>query len=216
MAVRESANARGDRRSRELRQRLAESISEARVAAGLSLREVARRVGVHVDTLIRLEAADSTTMTVDLVARVAAVLGLKLAASLYVDGDPVRDEGHLKLLARFRARLGPGLRVQAEAPMPISGDPRSGDALVGTEEWSALVEAETRVGDVQLVERRAAAKQRDLGADRLILLVADTGHNREVLRLHPELRERFPIDARTCLRRLGQSLDPGGDALVIL
>lgn len=88
--------------------------------------------------------------------------------------------------------------------------------MIGGNGWDALVEAETRIGDIQLIERRSAAKQRDLGARRLILLVADTRHNREVLRRHPELRERFPIGTRRCLARLGQALDPGGDALVIL
>jgi hypothetical protein len=95
-------------------------------------------------------------------------------------------------------------------------DLRSGDALVGGIEWDALVEAETVLGDLQLVERKAAAKQRDLGAKRLILLVGDTRRNREVIRLHPELRERFPIDTRTCLMRLGSGRDPGGDCLVVL
>jgi hypothetical protein len=169
-----------------------------------------------VDTIIRLEAGDAPTMTVDLVARVAAVLGLQLAASLHPDGDPVRDKAHLEVLARFRARLHPALGWSAEVAIPIAGDQRSGDARIDGGIWDALVEAETRLGDLQLLERRAAAKQRDLGADRLILLVAATRHNREVIRLHPELRERFPIDTRTCLRRLAAGEDPGGDCLVIL
>ena len=100
--------------------------------------------------------------------------------------------------------------------MPATGDQRSGDALVEGPEFDALVEAETVLGNLQLVERKGAAKQRDLGAKRLILLVADTRRNREVIRLHPELRERFPIDTRTCLTRLGGRRDPGGDCLVVL
>lgn len=100
--------------------------------------------------------------------------------------------------------------------MPVTGDLRSGDAVLAGSSWDALIEAETRLGDLQLLERRAAAKQRDLGSTRLILLVADTRHNREVIRLHPELRERFPINTRTCLARLANGLDPGGDCLVVL
>ena len=100
--------------------------------------------------------------------------------------------------------------------MPNVGDRRSGDAMIDGVDWDALVEAETVLADLQLVERKAAAKQRDLGARRLILLVADTRRNREVIRLHPELRERFPIDTRTCLTRLGAGRDPGGDCLVVL
>jgi transcriptional regulator with XRE-family HTH domain len=216
MPVRERPAARGERRSRALRQRLAEALVDARRSAGLSLRELARRLDVSVDTVIRLEAGDRTTMTIDLTARTAAVLGLELAASLYPNGDPVRDGAHLALLERFRARLHPSVRWRTEVPIPIPGDLRSGDALLATAEGDGLVEAETRLGDIQLLERRAAAKQRDLGAKRLILLVADTRHNREAIRLHPELRERFPIDTRTCLMRLGSGRDPGGDCLVVL
>jgi hypothetical protein len=50
----------------------------------------------------------------------------------------------------------------------------------------------------------------------LILLVADTAHNRHVLRLHPELRERFPVCTRKCLAALARGEDPGGDCLVLL
>lgn len=83
-------------------------------------------------------------------------------------------------------------------------------------EGDILVEAETRLDDLQAIERKGAAKARDLGAIRLVLLVADTRHNRQVIRDHPELKERFPIDTRTCLASLGRGEDPGGDALVIL
>jgi hypothetical protein len=100
--------------------------------------------------------------------------------------------------------------------MPNVGGRRSGDAMIDGVDWDALVEAETVLADLQLVERKAAAKQRDLGARRLILLVADTRHNREVLGLHPELRERFPIGTRTCMARLAKALDPRGDCLVVL
>jgi hypothetical protein len=127
-----------------------------------------------------------------------------------------RDRAHLALLSRFRTRLHPRLGWQTDVPIPRAGDRRSGDGVIEGEAWAALVEAETRVGDLQLVERKAAAKQRDLGATRLIVLVADTRHNRAVVRLHPELRERFPIGTRQCLAGLARGLDPGGDCLVVL
>jgi hypothetical protein len=101
-------------------------------------------------------------------------------------------------------------------PIPIVGDPRSGDGLISGEFGDALVEAETHLGDLQAVERQIAAKGRDLGVDRLILLVADTRHNRAVLAAHPEIRERFPIETRACLMQLRRGLDPEGDCLVVL
>ena len=183
---------------------------------GLSLREVARKVGISVDRLTRAECGDPTALTVDLAARIAPVVGLQLAASLHPNGDPVRDRAQLALLQRFRPRLHPSLSWRTEVPMPIAGDQRSGDGLIGGAFGSVLVEAETRITDLQAVERKTFLKKRDLGADRVVLLIADTPNNRKVLDLHPELRERFPIGTRKCLAALGRGEDPGGDCLVIL
>jgi transcriptional regulator with XRE-family HTH domain len=216
MPVRQGPNEIGAARGRFLRQRLSAELRGARLNAGLSLREVAHRLGVSVGRLSRIERAQDGAMTVDLLARFAAVVGLELSANVHPNGDPVRDRAHLGLLARLRRRLHPSLHWRTEVPIPISGDARSADATIGDEGWSAMVEAETRVGDFQLTERKASAKARDLGTLRLILLIADTRHNRSVLRLHPELEERFPVSGRACLRALANGHDPGGDALVVL
>ena len=214
--MRESVDARGRRRARWLGGRIARDLGDARRLAGLSLREVGRRIGIGHQLVAKVERGEAAVLSIDLVSRFAAAVGLELAATLHPSGDPVRDRGHLALLARFRARLGPIVRWRVEVPIPIAGDLRSGDATLEFEGGDALIEAETHLGDVQLIERKATAKQRDLGAGRLILLVADTRHNREVIRLHPELHERFPIDTRRCLARLARGEDPGGDCLVVL
>jgi len=203
-----------------LRAKVARELADARRGSGLSMQSVARAVGVSVDTVRRLERGEPGACTFGLIARVAEAVGLQLAASLHPNGDPVRDQGHLALLNRLRARLGPAARLRTEVPVPIAGDLRSGDAvlMVRSEKGSAgvLLEAETHLDDIQLVERRASAKQRDLAAARLVLVVADTRHNRKVIERHPELRERFPIPARPCLAALSRGNDPGGDALVLL
>jgi transcriptional regulator with XRE-family HTH domain len=212
----ESVATLGARRSAMLRQRLAGEFVNARINGGLSLREVARRVGISVDRLKRAERGDPNVLTIDLAARIAPVVGLQLAASLHPNGDPVRDRAHLALLERFRVRLHPSLSWRTEVPMPIAGDLRGADGMIEAATASIVVEAETRLTDVQAVERKALLKKRDLGADRVIVLVADTPNNRKVLELHPELRERFPIGARKCLAALARGEDPGGDCLVIL
>jgi len=216
MATRDSAAARGIRRSRMLRDRTADALGIARRGAGLSIREVGRRVTVSPDTIRRVDRGDPKALTIDLVARVAEVLGLELAASLHPNGDPTRDRGHLALLDRLRSRIPNTASWRVEVPMPIAGDLRSADAIVTVFEGDILIEAETRLDDLQAIERKCAAKARDLGAFRIVLLVADTRHNRQVARDHPELLERFPIRTRTCLGRLAGGLDPGGDALVIM
>lgn len=216
MPFRESASERGARRGRQLRARTSTELDLARQRAGLSYRELARRLGVSPDTVQRALRGDAGSLTIDLAARLAAVVGLQLSLGLHPDGDPVRDRAHLALLARLHDRLGPGLGWRTEVPIPISGDHRSADAVIGGGGFDILVEAETRLHDVQALERAIAAKQRDLGLARVVLLVADTRHNRTVIDHAEELRRRFPISTRACLAALGRAREPAGDALVIL
>jgi transcriptional regulator with XRE-family HTH domain len=199
-----------------LRHRIAGDLSTARRSANLSMRELARRVGVSLETIIRLERGEPATTTIDLVTRVAQVLGLELAASLYPQGDAIRDRGHLALLERFRRRLPPGVRWRTEVPIPLVGDLRSGDGIVAVGAFTCLVEGETHLGDFQAVERRIGAKARDLGAHRVVLLLADTRHNRMLVNTIPAIRERFPVDMRAWFRAIAKREDPVGDALVIL
>lgn len=215
VAIRDSAAERGARRGRRLLHRTAEDLTNARLAGGLSRREVARRLGVGHARVGRAERGDRGALTIDFAARYAAVVGLELAASLHPAGDPVRDKGHLALLGRLQARLGSGLRWRTEVPVRILGDLRAAAVIIGPG-FGILVEAETHLHDVGAVERRLSAKQRDLGLDRAILLAADTRHNREAVGAVTELRRRFPVDTRGCLASLGRGLDPGADALVIL
>jgi hypothetical protein len=100
--------------------------------------------------------------------------------------------------------------------MPIAGDLRAGDGTLEGTFGTVLIEAETRVTDIQAIERKATLKMRDLGALRVVLLIADTPNNRRVLDMHPELRDRFPVGTRSCLAALGRGEDPGGDGLVVL
>jgi hypothetical protein len=144
------------------------------------------------------------------------VLGAELSIGVHPIGAPVRDKAHLALLERFATRLGPAIRWRTEVAVPIPGDLRSADGVAATDEFDAMVEAETRLHDVQAVERRLRAKQRDLGATRAILLIGDTRHNRMVLDHVPDLRVQFPIGTRACLAALARDRDPGGDCLVIL
>jgi hypothetical protein len=152
----------------------------------------------------------------ELMSRIAAVLGCELSLGIHPVGTPVRDKAHVALLGRFAARLAPSILWRTEVPMPIPGDHRSANGVAQAPDFDAIVEAETRLDDVQAVERPLRGKQRDLDTARAILLVADTRHNRAVIEGVPGLRREFPIDTRHCLAALGRGLDPGGDCLVIL
>jgi hypothetical protein len=159
---------------------------------------------------------ESGALRIDLTAEIAAVLGLQLSVGLHPDGEPVRDRGHLALLGRLHERVPPGLHWRTEVPVPLTGDRRSADAVITGVGFEILVEAETHLDDIQALERAIAAKARDMGLQRAMLLVADTRHNRAVIETADELRRRFPVGTRRCLAALARCRDPGGDVLAIL
>ena len=164
----------------------------------------------------RIERAEVAGVDLSELATIAEAVGHELGMAVHPVATPIRDAAHVALLGRLRARLHPSLRWQSEVPIPIPGDRRSGDARIDGRIGTTLVEAETRLDDIQAMERRIAAKARDLGVDRTILLVLDSRHNRAVIAKTPELRQRFPIGTRAALQALAHGIDLGGDALIVL
>jgi len=216
MPTHESAVQRGARRARDLLRRVGDELRLSRVAAGLSTRTLGRMVGISHTQVIRIEGGHAPHVDIDVVSRMASVLGYSLTLGIYQIATPVRDAGHLALLARLRERVHASVRWRSEVPMPIPGDLRSADATLDGDQLDAMIEAETRLADVQGLERRVANKARDLGVRRVILLVLDSSHNREVVRSTPWLAERFPVGTRAALAALRHGRDPGGDCLVFL
>lgn len=216
MPTRETARQRGTRRGRELLRGIGEELRRARIAAGLGLRAVAAASGVSHTYVWRIERAQAPRVDVDVLARIATVVGYELSLRIHPVGAPVRDAAHLGLLQRLRTRITPPCRWRSEVPVPIAGDLRTADGVIENPRVRAIVEAETRLGDIQALERRINAKARDFGIDRVVLLVLDSRHNRAVIRSTPELAERFPISTRAALAALSRGEDPGADCLIVL
>jgi hypothetical protein len=156
-------------------------------------------------------------LSIDQASRAAAVVGLKVSVKLYPDGDPLRDAAQLGLLERLRVRLPADARWGTEVPFPIPGDRRAWDALIRLGGRRAGCEAETRLLDLQALERRLALKLRDGEVDVLLLLVSDTVANRRVLYAHREdLRPLLPLDGRRVLASLRAGYLPDQNGLVVL
>lgn len=216
MSTRERAIDAGAARARALVPRIAEEARNARLAAGLGQEDVARAIGLSRSQLSRIERG-LAPLDLATLARLFAVLGHELSVRAYPSGDPLRDAGQLALLDRFRARCHPSIRWRTEVPMPTPGDLRAWDLVGIADGLRVACDAETRLRDLQALDRRLSLKQRDSGFDRVALVVADTRWNRSVVRAHQDwVRERFPVPSARALELLGAAVEPPGDALVLL
>ena len=197
--------------------RAGDDLRTARRSAGLSLREVASRGGTSHTQVRRVERGLAPGVTVIQLASLAALVGLELPIRLYPAGDPIRDAGQSALLDRFHRRLHPSLGWRTEVPLPIDGDRRAWDAVVSLAGQRCVVEAETRLDDLQALERRVNVKLRDGRADIAVLLVARTRVNRAALLAHPAaLRSTFPGSTREAMLAVTSGHLPPRSAVVVL
>ena len=212
---------RGLNEARRLWQRLASDLGDelrtARLLIGATQRQVGAAIGVSTSEISRRELGKSRHFTGERLAIHAAAVGLKLWVKLFPIGGGIRDEAQARYVARLVSRIGRRWQVTLEAVIPIPGDLRAIDLLFASGAVRLAIEVITRVGDMQAQLRAAEAKARDIGATRLILVVADTHANARALRaVSSTLVAAFDLDTRRVLRELSAGRDPGRDALIVL
>jgi transcriptional regulator with XRE-family HTH domain len=189
----------------------------ARITSGMTQTQVAAKIGSSASTVCRVEHGSVKTLSVPNLSRHAAAVGLKLYANLYPAGRRPLDAPQLGIMATFNARLHAIWKRQVEVPVPLPGDLRAVDEVISKPGCRCAVEIVTRFADVQGQTRGFRAKQRDIGADRLIVVVKGSRANRRMLHeVGPALRDAFPIGTREAMAALAAGQDPGGDCLVIL
>jgi transcriptional regulator with XRE-family HTH domain len=206
-------------RSVEFLHAFAGEVRKARLDAGLSQRVVGSAVGVSRTYVAEVERNCAPGITVAVAYRVAAAVGLDLAARLYPGPGPIHDLPQIRLLRRCRVRLGPAWLWNYESTLPIEGDQRAWDARIvhRRSRLECVLDAETRIRDGQALLRRQMLKRRDDPQPRHLLLVNATSWNRRALREAVELfADAYPISTRRALAALAQGDDPGGDALILL
>ncbi len=143
-------------------------------------------------------------------ARVSAVLGLDLAVRTYPGANSLRDAAHGARLGRVLVHVRAPLAYKLEVLLPRNDshpyEQRAWDALVTGHDKRTGFEMEMRIRDAQAMERRIELKRRDDPVDSLVVLVADTKHNRQVIRESPWL---FNGLARLTFRELTRLLRSG-------
>ena len=191
-------------------------IREARIAADLSLRDVASAARMSHGHLARVERGLVPEVAAVRLFEVAAIVGLELSLRAYPAGDPLRDAAQVALLERLRSRLHPSLRWQTEIPLALPGDQRAWDARISGPDWRLAIEAETAVRDAQALERRIALKARDGAVEHVLLLVRHSRRNRAAIgSVREALRARFQLDGRAILAALREGRNPGGGILFL-
>jgi transcriptional regulator with XRE-family HTH domain len=208
---------RGARIGRRILVTSGTDIRNARIAAGLSLEDVGHAVKLSYSQVGRIERATHPSVSVRQLAQIGSVVGLDLGVRFYPGGSPLRDTAHLALIERFRACLFATLTFRAEFPLPDPGDQRAWDGMVFGAGEPIAVEAETRLADVQALERRVALKARDGGVSRVILVISATRGNRLAVReAAASFETAFPVPGRLAMNSLAAGRDPGGSALVLI
>lgn len=216
MSHRERHRDRGVRRARASLAELGRELRATHRSAGLRQVDVARAAGASASWVSQVERGAARDVGFRLVSVMLAVVGLDLSVRAFPGAQPLRDEGHRQLLSRFRALFPAGTPWRTEVPLPVPGDQRAWDAM--TLLWGVRIgiEAELRPTDLQALERRLALKKRDGAVGRLVLVLADTRHDRALLRLTGEsLRDRFPVQGRVARLALRSLADRGGDLLIV-
>lgn len=217
MAGHERQHDRARRAARSTLNRIGQEVRDARLDHDLSQAVASGAIGMSKSAWSRLERGQAPRIPLVDLAMAAAAVGLDLSVRAYPAGRVVRDGAHLELLERLRVRLGRGARWQTEVLLPTAGDQRAWDALVLLPGVRVGVEAETRARDSQALQRRLALKRRDGGVDHVILLLANTRHDRAFLHAagHGFLAD-FPIPGKEALARLEAGQDPLGSAIILL
>lgn len=202
--------------------RLGAEFRATRTGGGLSLARVGHAVGLSKSHVARIERAEVVNVGIRHLTRIGAVLGLDIRVKAYPGGDALRDGGHLRLGARFRARLHVSIRVRSEVVLPGEGDLRAWDQWLdrwahGQDVRGMPAELETRVTDYQALTRRLHRKMRDGGATSLLLIVSDTPFNRRAFAaVAQQVAVDFPVSARTALASLAAGERPRGSSLIFI
>ena len=164
----------------------------------------------------RIERNARPRLTIDEASVVCAVLGLHLHVKAYPAGSPVRDAAQLRVATRLRPHVSERFIWRTEVAVGGHGDLRawdvhlSGPARIG-------IDIETRLHDMQALQRRLELKLRDSDVDLVVLVVAGTRHNRRVVREHrAALLSTLPLDTAEVLAALRSGEAPRASGLVLI
>ena len=198
--------------------RIGAELHDARLQHGLSQASVGAAAGITRSQVSRIEHGLVPEVSVASVMMLFAAVGLDVGVRAYPGGQPIRDRGHLALIERLKGVVGPTVAWRFEKPIPVPGDKRAWDVCLTLDGGVAAIEVETRPRDVQDLLRRLSLKLRDDPTVKcVVLLLADTRHNRALVREHADvLAANFPAGTGETLGSLGRGRLPAANGVLLL
>lgn len=218
MVTRTTRLERADATARTIIDDALREFDASRRALGLSMADVGAAIGMsrsQVGRLIRRELPD---VTVKQICRLYAAIGLTATMRGYPADDPLRDRGQVKLLVRLRPRVAASVAWHVERGLQGWRDARAWDVVLDGHGCTDGIEAITRFGDAQAIQRRAMRKLRDdSSVQHLFLVIAGTHGNRSALAAtRDSMRTDLPLDTRGILQAWGEGRCPGSGGIVII
>jgi transcriptional regulator with XRE-family HTH domain len=196
---------------------LGSDIRAARLAAGLRLRDVGAAIGKSESWVSRVERGKLADVSYVDLSVLAAAAGRKMWTTMYPAERAIRDAPQLRLLRRFRGRVGEGWRWRYEVILPDRLDQRAADAVIERGSTTVMVEAFTRLSDGQSQLRAVKVKARDLGVPRIVIVLqASMVNRRAVADAAQVVASDFPLGTRSVLAALAAGRDPGANGVVVL
>jgi transcriptional regulator with XRE-family HTH domain len=205
------------RRASRVRLDLGLEIRAARLAAGLRMRDVGHAIARSESWVSRAERGLLVGVSYVELSVLAAAVGLKMWTTTFPAERVLRDAPQLKLLQRFRARVGEKWDWSYEVVLPDRLDQRAADAVLRNPSVAVMIEAFTRLANSQSQLRAVHLKARDLGIGRVVIVLAESASNRRALAEAADvIAADFPLGTRAVLRALSAGRDPGAHGIVVL
>ena len=206
---------------RQARHLLAADLLAAREDAGLSMRLLARAAGVSATTVGAIEREEAEP-SLQIVARVAAVLGLRLSVRLYPGTGPlIRDHLQARMLGALIGITHERWVPRPEVPVhrPVRGVidlvlDADDEPLVACEAHSELrrLEQQARWSRAKADALHASTAPREVGR---LLLLRSTVRTRAIVAQHPDyLAAAYPARAADAYASLAGEAPWPGDTLL--
>lgn len=195
---------------------IGDQLRAGRHVLGVTQKSIGRAIGVGQAEVSRREHGMLRGVRAHHLAVHAAAVGLRLRINLWPVGGGLRDAAQLRYIASLVARIGQRWKVVLEAAVPTPDDLRAVDILLIGGPHRIVVEVITRLTDVQAQVRTIQQKARDIGATRVVIVLASTHANRTALvGARGALAASFDLDSRRVLAELAAGRDPGRDAIIL-